>query len=121
MDCNGVFDEGHRANLTRGSLRAIDNRYNTHSRSIFRKEYPPITSEVNKDKLVADLKVVVADAEELLAATAAQAGEKAAAARARTQASVAIAKVKLAEAERIIVEKAKETAKATDAYVHEHP
>lgn len=80
-----------------------------------------MTTEVNKDKLVADLKVVVADAEELLAATAAQAGEKAAAARARIQASLATAKVKLAEAERVVVEKAKETAKATDAYVNEHP
>ena len=80
-----------------------------------------MTTEVNKDKLVADLKVVVADAEELLAATAAQAGEKAAAARARIQASLATAKVKLADAERVVVEKAKETAKATDAYVHEHP
>ncbi len=80
-----------------------------------------MTTEVNKDKLVADLKVVVADAEELLAATAAQAGEKAAAARARIQASLAAAKVKLVEAERIVVEKTKEAAKATDTYVHEHP
>jgi len=80
-----------------------------------------MTTEVNKDKLVADLKVVVADAEELLLATAAQAGEKAAAARARIQASLAAAKVKLAEAERVVLEKAKQTAKATDEYVHEHP
>lgn len=80
-----------------------------------------MTTEVNKDKLVADLKVVVADAEELLLATASQAGEKAAAARARIQASLSTAKVKLAEAERIVVEKTKEAAKATDTYVHEHP
>jgi ElaB/YqjD/DUF883 family membrane-anchored ribosome-binding protein len=33
---------------------------------------------VNKEKLVADLKVVIADTEELLRATAGQAGEKAA-------------------------------------------
>ena len=38
-----------------------------------------------KDKLVADLKVVVADAEELLAATAHQTGEKVAALRERMQ------------------------------------
>ena len=39
-------------------------------------------SSVNTDKLVQDLKLVVADAEELLRATASQAGERAAAARA---------------------------------------
>ena len=34
------------------------------------------SNDVSKEKLVADLKVVVADAEELLRATASQAGEK---------------------------------------------
>ncbi|MFY9315183.1 MAG: DUF883 family protein [Burkholderiales bacterium] len=80
-----------------------------------------MTTEVNKDKLVADLKVVVADAEELLRATASQAGEKVAAARERIQASLATAKVKLGEAERAALEKAKLAAKATDDYVHENP
>ena len=51
-----------------------------------------MTTDVNKDKLVADLKVVVADAEELLRATASQAGEKVAVARERIQASLATAK-----------------------------
>ena len=74
-----------------------------------------------KDKLAADLKVVVADAEELLRATASQAGEKVGAARERIQASLASARVKLAEAERAVVDKTKQAAKATDEYVHEHP
>jgi ElaB/YqjD/DUF883 family membrane-anchored ribosome-binding protein len=80
-----------------------------------------MTTDVNKEKLVADLKVVVADAEELLRATASQAGEKAAAARARIEASLAAAKVKLAEAERALLEKTKQAAKVTDEYVHENP
>jgi ElaB/YqjD/DUF883 family membrane-anchored ribosome-binding protein len=75
----------------------------------------------SKDKLVADLKLVVSDAEELLRATASQAGEKVAVARERIQASLASAKVKLNEAERAAMEKAKEAAKITDEYVHEHP
>ena len=77
--------------------------------------------DVSKDKLVADLKVVVADAEELLRATASQAGEKVSAARERIQDSLAAAKIKLNDAERAALEKAKEAAKATDEYVHEHP
>jgi ElaB/YqjD/DUF883 family membrane-anchored ribosome-binding protein len=78
-------------------------------------------SDVSKAKLVADLKVVVADAEELLRATASQAGEKVSAARERIQASLAAAKVKLSEAERALLEKTKEAAKATDDFVHDHP
>jgi len=80
-----------------------------------------MSSETSKDKLVADLKLVVSDAEELLRATASQAGEKVAVARERIQASLASAKVKLNDAERAAMEKAKEAAKVTDEYVHEHP
>ena len=76
---------------------------------------------VTKDKFVADLKVLVADSEELLRASAGQAGEKIAAARERIQISLATAKVKLADAERIVKEKTKVAAKATDEYVHDNP
>lgn len=79
------------------------------------------SNDVSKDKLVADLKVVVADAEELLRATASQAGEKVSAARERIQASLAAAKVKLTEAERVLLEKSKLAAKAADEYVRENP
>jgi len=80
-----------------------------------------MSTEASKDKLVADLKLVVSDAEELLRATASQAGEKVSAARERIQVSLASAKVKLGEAERAAVEKAREAAKVTDEYVHDHP
>ena len=79
------------------------------------------SNDVSKDKLVADLKVVVADAEELLRATASQAGEKVSAARQRIEASLATAKVKLTEAEEALLEKSKEAAKAADEYVRENP
>ncbi len=65
--------------------------------------------------------MVVADAEELLRATASQAGEKVSAARERIQASLAAAKVKLTEAERALLEKSKLAAKAADEYVRENP
>jgi ElaB/YqjD/DUF883 family membrane-anchored ribosome-binding protein len=79
------------------------------------------SNDVSKEKLVSDLKVVVADAEELLRATASQAGEKVVAARERIQASLATAKVKLSDAERALLEKSKLAAKATDEYVRENP
>lgn len=78
-------------------------------------------NDVTKDKLVADLKMVISDAEELLLATAAQAGEKASAARARITESLKVAKEKLSIAEDIALDKAKAAARATDDYVHENP
>ncbi len=79
------------------------------------------TTDVNRDKLVADMKVVIADAEELLRATAGQAGEKVAAARARIQDSMETAKVKLSELGEASAERARAAARVTDDYVHDHP
>jgi len=76
---------------------------------------------VSTDKLVQDLKVVVADAEELLRATASQAGERAAAARARIEQSLERAKVKISELETAVADRTRQVAHATDEYVHEHP
>jgi ElaB/YqjD/DUF883 family membrane-anchored ribosome-binding protein len=75
----------------------------------------------NRDKLVQDMRVVIADAEDLLRATANQAGEKIAVARERIQDSLHQAKVKLAEAEAMVTERAKQAARYTDEYVHENP
>lgn len=76
---------------------------------------------VTKDKLIEDFRIVVADAEDLLKATAGQAGEKVAAARERVQDSLHHAKVKLAEAEDVIVLRTKQAARVTDEYVQENP
>lgn len=78
-------------------------------------------NEVTKDKLVADLKVVVADAEELLKATANQAGEKLTVVRARIEESLKTAKVNLAKAQDVVVDKTKVAAKVTDDYVKANP
>ena len=75
----------------------------------------------NRDKLVQDMKAVIADAEDLLRATANQAGEKISVARERIEDSLHQAKVKLAEAEALVSERAKEAARYTDEYVHENP
>lgn len=76
---------------------------------------------ITKEKLTQDLKIVIADAEELLRATASQAGEKVAVAREKIQDSLQRAKIKLAEAEDVMIDKTKQAARATDEYVHEHP
>jgi ElaB/YqjD/DUF883 family membrane-anchored ribosome-binding protein len=78
-------------------------------------------TDVNKEKLIADFKVVVADAEELLRATANQAGDKATELRARIQSRLADAKIRLADAEAVVVDKAKLVGRAADDYVHDNP
>src|SRR3970040_1218363 len=79
------------------------------------------TTDISRDKLISDMKVVIADADELLRATAGQAGEKVAAARARIQDSLDGARIKLAQFGDASAEKPKAAPRAADDYVHEHP
>ena len=79
-----------------------------------------ITS-VQKDKLMGDLRVVIADAEELLRMTADQAGESAADIRSRVQAKMNQAKADLINLQEAAVAKAKAAGHATDEFVHENP
>ena len=74
-----------------------------------------------KDKLMADLKVVIADAEELLKMTAGQAGDKAAELRMRMQARMEQAKADLSDLQKLAFNKARDAGNAADAYVHESP
>ncbi len=77
--------------------------------------------QVSTDKLMKDLRLVMMDAEELLKATAGQAGEKVASARSRAEDSIRAAKGALAEAGEEAVERGREAAESADEYVHEHP
>ncbi len=78
-------------------------------------------TDVSREKLASDLRIVVADAEELLRVTAGQMGEKAVVARERIQESLRVAKDKLARAEDAVIDRTKAAARATDDYVHDHP
>ena len=82
---------------------------------------PEVTIEHSKDKLMEDLRAVVADAEELLKATASQTGERISAARARAEESLQAAKVRLADARDTAVEQARLAVKTGDEYVHDNP
>lgn len=78
-------------------------------------------SEVSREKLIQDFRLVVSDAEELLRATAGVAGEKVSAARERIQENLASVRARLAAAEESVVARTREAAKVTDEYVHENP
>ena len=77
--------------------------------------------EVSREKLMGDLKTVMADAEELLKATASQTGERVAAIRARAEESLKVAKARLLEQEAAALARTKEAAKAADKYVRDNP
>ena len=74
-----------------------------------------------RGKLAEDLKAVLADAEELLKATANQTGDRIAAARAKAEESLKAAKARLAEQESAVMAKTKAVAKAADDLVRANP
>lgn len=75
----------------------------------------------SKDKLVSDLRVVIADTEELLRATAGAAGEKVGDLRERLGVRLRDAKERLVDLEVAVIDKTKAAARATDDFVHEEP
>ena len=74
-------------------------------------------NDVTAEKLAANLKLVISDAEALLRATVGHAGETTAAARAKMQESLESAKLKLGP----LGEEVAEKARAADDYVRANP
>jgi ElaB/YqjD/DUF883 family membrane-anchored ribosome-binding protein len=74
-----------------------------------------------QEKLVSDLKAVIADAEDMLHATANEAGDRVADLRARITERLHDARLRLGEAEAVLLDKTRKAARAADNYVHESP
>jgi ElaB/YqjD/DUF883 family membrane-anchored ribosome-binding protein len=74
-----------------------------------------------QEKLVSAIRSEISDAEEMLSATADQAGEKITKLRSRIENRLREAKYRLVDAEAALVAKTKAAAHATDDYVHESP
>lgn len=78
-------------------------------------------SAATTEQLLEDLKQVIHDAEELLRATAGQAGEHIAQARASAEASLLKAKTQLSAMAHTATGAARNAAEHTDRYVHSNP
>ncbi|MBM4264520.1 MAG: DUF883 domain-containing protein [Deltaproteobacteria bacterium] len=76
---------------------------------------------INKERLIGDLKTLMNDADELLRATASQAGEKITVARQKIEQSLVEGRKAVADAEKTFVKKSKEAAEIADDYVRENP
>ncbi len=72
-------------------------------------------------KLKQDLQTVVGDAEELLRATASQTGERVEKVRAKAEASLRDARLRLAEVGDVVGQRARVAAESVDDQVHKHP
>ena len=115
----------------RGNSGRVDGTHAASPRAVYRPG--PLSLEIQRrypmndltaaqtDKLMADLRLVVADAEELLRTTAGQAGEGAAELRAKVQDSLARARDSLLQAQDVAISKAKAAGRAADDYVHDNP
>jgi ElaB/YqjD/DUF883 family membrane-anchored ribosome-binding protein len=73
------------------------------------------------DKLVSDLRALISDAEELLRATANQAGEQVSVLRKRIEESLKEGKETLADAEEVLFDTTKDAAEAASAYIQKNP
>jgi ElaB/YqjD/DUF883 family membrane-anchored ribosome-binding protein len=75
----------------------------------------------NTDQLVTDINAVLADAEELLSATADQGGEQIALVRAKAESSLRLARRRMVEVQTALRERTRDAVRLTDVYVHENP
>jgi ElaB/YqjD/DUF883 family membrane-anchored ribosome-binding protein len=79
------------------------------------------TDPVTTQKLLADIRMLAADMEQLLKATASQTGERVAQVRAKAEQSLQAARVRAGELQHVAMEKTRVAGRATDAYVHANP
>jgi len=73
------------------------------------------------DQWLTDINAVLADAENLLSATADQGGEQIALVRAKAESSLRLARRRMVEMQSAMLESTREAVKLTDTYVHENP
>jgi ElaB/YqjD/DUF883 family membrane-anchored ribosome-binding protein len=76
---------------------------------------------VTTDKLKDDLRMLAADMEQLLRATASQTGERVARARANAEVSLRAAQVRVADLQDAALARTREAGRATDAFVRANP
>jgi ElaB/YqjD/DUF883 family membrane-anchored ribosome-binding protein len=96
-------------------------RYAGDNQSTHQENDMPTDTSIATDKLVADLREVAADAEELLKLTAGQAGDRIAELRSSLGAKLVQARSDLGRLEHELLARGRDAARATDQYVHDNP
>ncbi len=78
-------------------------------------------TDVARDKLISDVKVLMADADEIVKAMASATGEKAVELADKLRVNMRNAKDKMADVQVVVADKAKVAVRVTDDYVHDNP
>ena len=78
-------------------------------------------SEQARNRIVDEFSAVLTEAEDMLKRAANESGERAKDLRSQVEAKLLNAKLRLQEMQGQAVDRARETARATDDYVHDHP
>lgn len=78
-------------------------------------------TDTARDRLISDVKVLMADADEIVKAMASATGEKAVELADKLRINMRNAKDKMADAQIAVADKAKVAARVTDDYVHDNP
>jgi ElaB/YqjD/DUF883 family membrane-anchored ribosome-binding protein len=76
---------------------------------------------VPREKLAEGFRAVLADAEELVKATASETGERVRLVRSRLEHSLQAARERFAELEELALERSRAAARATDRFAHDNP
>jgi ElaB/YqjD/DUF883 family membrane-anchored ribosome-binding protein len=79
------------------------------------------SEQVTRAKLMADLRVLASDTEQLLKATASQTGQHVAQARAQAEDSLRAARARVAHLQDLAMAKTRAVGRATDGYVRANP
>ncbi len=79
------------------------------------------STDRTRDKIVDEFSTIVGEAETLLNKAATETGDKARDIRSQVEGKLLSAKLRLQELEGQAVDRAKEAARATDDFVHDHP
>jgi len=75
----------------------------------------------SRDKMVDQFSTVLSEAEDMLKRAANETGDRAKDLRAQVEAKLLAAKLQLQEIQGVAADRAKEAARVTDDYVHDHP
>ena len=78
-------------------------------------------TDAARDRLIADVKVLMADADEIIKAMASATGEKAVELADKLRINMRNARDKMADMQVLVTDKAKVAARVTDDYVHDNP
>lgn len=78
-------------------------------------------TDANRDKLITDVKTLMADADDIVKAMASATGERAAELGEKLRVKLRSAKEKMGDVQEIVADRAKAAARATDDFVHDNP